>query len=548
MLAAAIIVGGMPATTDNLLSGKAGMTANAQSAVGNPLGFWETTDFYSSETIFSDIDIVDNAEVNIGKSAKCCITVKGNLSVGAAKLIIHDGSYLIVTGSLTLGKNSQLVCEGNAKVILNGEEIYVSPSASYSEDDWVGTSLTDLEYIPDLVPGKDYFRSNGVYYSFDGSMFSKITENSKTKRLKQLCTDSYEGYSAKISPAAKEILSTCRTNYTVPQSLIGYCIDGETCDEMVLASRPYNSSFGATAKLKSDLNAFKRCGAFYIVTEEEAKTVVAAPVFKSASVNVGNDLKLYFAFSDVTAETVGNFKVVLTGECEENGIAQTITADKDFGYVVTATITPNNMNEVITGKIYYNDIDVGIDFSYSVAQYLTALYNKSTALSPIVETIQFYGKTSANYFDGKNNNISSDVEKYMSEYKLTPDKAAATLADYAPNYTTDEAKLSLVLNSTVAMRFYLAGLPDGYEVKNSQGEVVYTAKKGKNGVFIEIPGCTPLGMHNTISLGKYKMSCMTWVYRVLTDPTLYSNQKTRDLAVSLYAYQQSVYDYVHKNN
>ena len=81
------------------------------------------------------------------------------------------------------------------------------------------------------------------------------------------------------------------------------------------------------------------------------------------------------------------------------------------------------------------------------------------------------------------------------------------------------------------------------------GENGFTAKTSKYGVYIEIPGMTPLGMHNIVNLSsQLNLGAFTWVYRVLTDPVLSQEDKSRDLAVAIYTYSQSVYDFVKANS
>ena len=198
LIASALAFGGLSAGAGGFLSGIAALKASAaESAVGKPSSVWGgELEFNESETEVSHVSVDGGASVKIGNTAKCCVTVDGSLNVGsygACELVVCDGSYLVVTEDLRLGAGATVRCEGDAKIILYSTEnevpLSVSSSAVFDIADFAGTNLTNLMYFPDYIPSKDYFESNGDYYTFDGVLFTKIKEDLRTRSLEEICTE-----------------------------------------------------------------------------------------------------------------------------------------------------------------------------------------------------------------------------------------------------------------------------------------------------------------------------------------------------------------------
>jgi hypothetical protein len=551
LLSAALVAVGLPAGSGGLYAKDKVLTAAAaESAVGKPLMGMDSVDIEGDLFYDADVDIINNAVVNIGKNGKSSLTINGMLNLfPSASINLYNGSYLVVNGRVYFDKNTSETCSDGSRIIMTSPELHVDRTTVCNYDDFIATSLTNLRYVPTAVTTKEYFRSGNTYYVFSGTGFDEVTDNSKTLRLKELCTlSATAGFDYKYSPAVAQAFAPALLTGELKTGIRGYTIDGETCDAMYLPAKRYTTIDAFSLAY----SAFIKSGAAYIITDDETASVITVPKFYSAFVHVGDDLTLYYVFKDVTEETADDFRIVLSGRCDENGMEQSLARSGD-NYVVSATLSANNLRQEISGKILYKGTEIGEGFSYSAEKYLTSLAKAKPEFKDMCEAIGFYGMAAENYFNGRNNDISALSASFSEKYGLGPEDIENTFdemdalynTNYKPKFTSDMAKVSLVLESTVALRLYIPTLYDGQKVGGENG---FTAKTSQFGVYIEIPGMTPLGMHNIINLSnQLNLGAFTWVYRVLTDPVLSKEAKSRDLAVAVYTYSQTVYDFVHGN-
>ncbi len=88
------------------------------------------------------------------------------------------------------------------------------------------------------------------------------------------------------------------------------------------------------------------------------------------------------------------------------------------------------------------------------------------------------------------------------------------------NDTKFTDQFTLVLNSRMAMRWYLDGLTEG-ETGTLWSTRTLTAVSGKYGCYFEVPDFTPLELNSGVSVlyngYEYQCSPLTWAYRIVAD-------------------------------
>lgn len=238
--------------------------------------------------------------------------------------------------------------------------------------------------------------------------------------------------------------------------------------------------------------------------------------FSGISVTLLDDLGLNFFVSDVNADNKNDYKMIFDGKCEENGKDTAFTA-KNGKFCATANISADHMNEKITAALYkktegeWVKIDTAV---YSVNQYLKNAKpeanwsdERTDRFNTLVETVKLYGKVSYAYFNTPDEMSSFNVPSHTV--------AELTAAGLAPSFTSDDATLSLVLNSRTAVRLYIPGLTVGATADSGE-----TAVKGGHGVpCFEITGITPLKLADDYEVeygGKtYQFTPLSWCVRAL---------------------------------
>ena len=516
---------------------------------------WNNGDFRSNTTIDGDVTVVNGATVTI--SGKSLVTINGDLDVRAANLKIADDAYLFVKGTVKFGRNSKLTCAGTGRMLLytetNTVPVTVSSSTEYNAEDLVGTNLASLTYIQNLISSKNYFSSNGTNYILKDNKFTAVKDNPTTLALKDLCT--FESLEANFdrpllfSEAARDAFDSAYNTKNLDTDLVGYMIDGDTCSYLYLDAGEYNRDWDSNYFLTM-FNKRSGYGTSYIITAEEAELLsVSAPTFSSERMLVGFDLTLFLEFDNINTDTLDDFSVVLTGSCAEAGEKQKITYNTDTNhYCVKATVPVNHMSDTITGQIYYKGKEIGAPFTTTVEKYLKALSGQQNVAKDIADAILVYGKAAANYFNNSETkfDISSEIAAYRNQYSLkdAEDVAQNFPENLIPKYQPSDAKVSMVLGTTVTLRCYLSIMKYYYAGENFGG---YVVEEDANGRYISISGLRPFDMVNTITQIRidgvlHNCSCCAWVYRVLTSDEFADDQKLQDLAVALYAYAQAGYD------
>ena len=254
----------------------------------------------------------------------------------------------------------------------------------------------------------------------------------------------------------------------------------------------------------------------------------------SVSLTLSDSLGLNFYVGSANDDNAKNYKIVFSGKCAEKGKELTLVK-KDGAYSVTANVSANNMGETITASVYYKDGSgyklIGTK-SYSVNVYLNAINTNESNLQNLVNTIKLYGKVSKAYFSERRIPAVSDNAAEIN-----------AMANIAPSFSSDDAKLTLVLNSKLAARLYIPGLSAGEKDDKNK----YTAVEGYNGeACFEYKEITPTQLVRQYSItydGKeYRFIPLTWAYRVVTNAS--SSKSNKAMANILYEYYRDTLAFV----
>ena len=271
----------------------------------------------------------------------------------------------------------------------------------------------------------------------------------------------------------------------------------------------------------------------------------------SANVSLADSISLKFHPTQTSLDSTGVDSVTLTGP---NGqITYTAPFEKDdfngssVGYSFAYPLYATQLDEDV--KIQFNkgdetvkikgdnpaDIYSGDDtFSYNVNTYCdkaiaSTLHHKQKGA---VRALKNLGIAADNYFEGASGEVAF---VNSSEFGI--------IDTFAPSFSSDEAKLSLVLDSKLSTRLYIDGLTAGDKSDDGQ----YTAITGKDGkACFEISHINPAKLSTVYSItykGKtYDFSAISYCSRAVrsTDP------KTADLAKAAFEYYKYANIYTQK--
>lgn len=246
--------------------------------------------------------------------------------------------------------------------------------------------------------------------------------------------------------------------------------------------------------------------------------VAAAPTISSASVTLNDGFGLNFYVDNIT--DAADYTVMFDGACDENGTQVALT-EKDGKFFATANVNAKDFKENIAATLYKDGVATDVTLTSSVDAYLTAalatdgLNDKTKAM---VTSAQLYGLAADEYFNGTDNNVAARIAAYMTAANISDTAINATLTPYAPTFTSDDAKVSMVLNSKIKLRVY----SDNGASENGFGK------------YSEAAGLTPLTLAQPQAIDGFTVSGYTWVYRVLNNTA--SEAKDVNMAKALFAY------------
>ncbi|WP_296690984.1 Ig-like domain-containing protein, partial [Ruminococcus sp.] len=253
------------------------------------------------------------------------------------------------------------------------------------------------------------------------------------------------------------------------------------------------------------------------------------PKISSASVTLGDNLALNFYVDGIADDTAAaEYTVNFTGACvdESSALAYNATEGK---YYATTHVYAKDIDKNITATLCKGDDTVDTVEDYSISQYLSsdAFSGADEKTSALITATKDFGNASSEYFYGIGSGYSDGFASYA------PDATA-----YAPSFTSDDAKLSLVLDSKTAARLYVKDDTTGTESTINATKADYPS-------YHEVAGLLPqnLADEQTINVGgtDYKFSALSWCNRVLTNGS--ASQKNVNMAKAIMAYYTAAKNY-----
>ena len=264
-------------------------------------------------------------------------------------------------------------------------------------------------------------------------------------------------------------------------------------------------------------------------TENNGKTIVVEDdqlkYINNISLTLSDTLGLNFYLNEsIPAYEAADYKVLLTGNCLENGQMVEFT-EKNGKYCVTAHVYAKDLNEKIVAEVVKNDKVIYTSEPYSVYDYLESALKNVTepeALA-LIKATKVFGSASADYFYEGDHGFAESLEAYLKQTDISEDDLIrlGMLDQYAPNFDSNEAKISLVLDSRTAIRLYIKGVAAKTKSGSLISEASTKANKTTYPSYFEITELTPdqLAKNYTITLKdkNYSLSALSWVYRVMNN-------------------------------
>ena len=198
-----------------------------------------------------------------------------------------------------------------------------------------------------------------------------------------------------------------------------------------------------------------------------------------------------------------------------------------FSYPINAT----QMNQPIKLTIYGED-DSPLDIYNSKAELLpdktitvsameyldnaqkNRLWNpeKHAALDDLAEIVKTYGMVSSAYFKGGDLPYVSDRSRQINAVSTEGTPV------FEPSFTSEQATLSLMLNSKLAAHLYIKDLPENAEAQYN-GKVLKAQKAADNRYYFKIDNIRPTAFNQTHTITyngtDYTFSALSWAYRVM---------------------------------
>ena len=256
----------------------------------------------------------------------------------------------------------------------------------------------------------------------------------------------------------------------------------------------------------------------------EIEAYAADIKFTHTSVTLADELALNFYIDGIANITeASEYTVNFTGACvdESSELEYNTTEGK---YFATTRVYAKDIDKNISAALCKDGQTIATLENYSILKYLEQARDNSTDEKEIslIDATKNFGNASAEYFYGTGSGYTEDFESY-SPY------SHASL--YAPDFTSDKAVISLVLDSSTSARLYVKGDETG-----TASAIIKTQSDYPS--FHEITGLLPqeLADPQTIKVGgtDYKFSALSWCNRVLYNSN--ASEKNFKMAKALMAY------------
>lgn len=291
-------------------------------------------------------------------------------------------------------------------------------------------------------------------------------------------------------------------------------------------------------------------------------TETADAEINGVSLSLSDDLGLNFVVGAATAENKDNYSIKLSGECAEDGKTLPLTAKTVGGetvYCATASLTANNMQELITAELYKGDVLIDT-VKYDIRSYLKEISEKRSAEGASAAELDMYSSTltygyaAENYFNGASNDLSSldtagaivKSQKNIDDLYTVQNTSQYYTSNPLYRHDNEDAKFTLILDSKMAVRVYVKGMAAG--TKDLTGKLTSVAGT-KGGAdypsYFEIKDLSPLelGKDQTIKAGgkTYQFCPLVWAYRMLSNSN--ADVKNRRMAEAVANYAYAAYRY-----
>ncbi len=436
-----------------------------------------------------------------------------------------ENPLVVVNGILIDGR----ACEGD---VIVSDIVTSIAGQAFSQNISELSKITSIS-IPDSVTsiGSDAFyncaklekvkMSNNVT-DIGSSTFAGCTQLKEVTLPNSLKTIGYLAFRECSSLISLDIPNGTET---INSQAFVLCSNLEAVKIPVSVTRILPAAFYGCPKLTiygySDSAAQRFANQFVLPFEELENT---GSSFSSASLTLEDDLGLNFYIDGIKNDTdAAEYKVQFSGNCDEAGKAVNIV-NKNGKYCATANIQASNMNEVITAKLIKGDKTADVCL-YSADRYLNSVdTSKSTELAALVNATKEYGAVSNAYFNDPDN--MPEVEDHSDEYYTDTYKPAKKATD----------KISLVLDSKLAVRLYIHGLAKGVTA-TCGGKTLYSKKSG-NGWYFEVTGIEPKKLASDIIIDysgyEYTFKPLSWAYLVKKNKATGKNKAMADVLYEYY--------------
>ena len=291
-------------------------------------------------------------------------------------------------------------------------------------------------------------------------------------------------------------------------------------------------------------------------------TETADAEINGVSLSLSDDLGLNFVVGAATAENKDNYSIKLSGECAEDGKTLPLTAKTVGGetvYCATASLTANNMQELITAELYKGDVLIDT-VKYDIRSYLKEISEKRSAEGASAAELDMYSSTltygyaAENYFNGASNDLSSldtagaivKSQKNIDDLYTVQNTSQYYTSNPLYRHDNEDAKFTRILDSKMAVRVYVKGMAAG---TNDLTGKLTSAAGTKGGAdypsYFEIKDLSPLelGKDQTIKAGgkTYQFCPLVWAYRMLSNSN--ADVKNRRMAEAVANYAYAAYRY-----
>ena len=291
-------------------------------------------------------------------------------------------------------------------------------------------------------------------------------------------------------------------------------------------------------------------------------TETADAEINGVSLSLSDDLGLNFVVGAATAENKDNYSIKLSGECAEDGKTLSLTAKTVGGetvYCATASLTANNMQELITAELYKGDVLIDT-VKYDIRSYLKEISEKRSAEGASAAELDMYasaltyGYAAENYFNGASNDLSSldtagavvKSQKNIDDLYTVQNTSQYYTSNPLYRHDNEDAKFTLILDSKMAVRVYVKGMAAGTNDLTGKLTSVAGTKGGADyPSYFEIKDLSPLelGKDQTIKAGgkTYQFCPLVWAYRMLSNSN--ADVKNRRMAEAVANYAYAAYRY-----